>query len=236
MAEKIRGLHPGLKLSLMLLQTVLIFQVDSLLGLAILIIPLMLLNLSFLTGLSALRLWWFLPLLSWPLTIAVFVLAYASGGAEWASAWNRGSSAGSIYFLRLLSLMLANILFVISTDKQQLAVILEQWHIPEKLRILLLSLFGFLPIFIHEGQRIVEVQRCRGIRLRHLFTRHHLLPLAIPLFVLIMQRSAEMAVAITLRSNLPKAEVETVSGINWQTNDTLAALFSLSVFIAAVFA
>jgi hypothetical protein len=28
MAEKIRGLHPGLKLSLMLLQTVLIFQVD----------------------------------------------------------------------------------------------------------------------------------------------------------------------------------------------------------------
>jgi energy-coupling factor transporter transmembrane protein EcfT len=137
-----------------------------------------------------------------PVTLFIFILAYWSSGLSWQLAVQQGFAEGMLYWLRIATLVLANIIFIHYIDRNQLLQALKTSRLPRSLLILLFSVINLFPVLFKEGQRIIEVQRTRGIALRHLFTRHHFLPLLIPLLMTIIQRSTEMAVSIHLRREI----------------------------------
>ena len=81
----------------------------------------------------------------------------------------------------------------------RLASILSALRIPPLIIVLITTVFRFFPLILQEGQRIIEVQRTRGIKPIHLLRPHHFLPIVIPLLLNNMQRAHEMALSMKLR-------------------------------------
>jgi energy-coupling factor transporter transmembrane protein EcfT len=207
------GTNPLIKAILLAILTILIFITDQL---ALLLLLLLYILLFFRIGrikTGGLK-WLVIPfLMSLPLTYLVFIVSYWIDANDFYTGFSRGVFEASQFHLRILILILANILFIKTTDTRQLVHMLQVIHIPEIFILVLATVFRFFPILIDEGRRIIEVQRTRGIRPYHLLRPHHSLPLLIPLFIINMQRAQEMALSVRLRGSFINTQKP-----EWQLN------------------
>lgn len=192
-------LNPLTKLGLLILLTTLVFFFKSPIVLGILSIYVLLLMVYSRTNLGTMR-WLFVPfLMSMPVTFGVFIASYWVSFNNFVLGSQKGLAEGGLFFLRIFLLLVANILFVKTTDIRQFASALTQIQIPQTFVTLITTVFRFFPMMLQEGQRIIEVQRTRGVRPHHLLRPHHFLPIVIPLLLINMQRAHEMALSMKLR-------------------------------------
>ena len=205
------ALNPLTKLGLLILLTTLVFFVKSPIVLGLLSSYVLLLMICSRTGLGMMR-WLFVPfLMSMPVTFGVFIASYWMSFNNFIPGLLTGLSEGGLFFLRIFLLLVANILFVKTTDIRQFARALTQIRIPQTFVTLITTVFRFFPVMLQEGQRIIEVQRTRGIRPRHLLRPHHFLPIVIPLLLINMQRAHEMALSMKLRGVVLHPSSESVA-------------------------
>ena len=147
--------------------------------------------------------WLFVPfLLGLPATVAVFVVSYWVEFGDFQAGLWRGLSEGGLFLARILVLLTANILFVRTTDMRRFAECLDALRVPHTIVVLITTVFRFFPFIIAQAQRIVEVQRSRGLRPTHLLWPRRFLPIVIPLLLINMQRAHDMALSLEMRGGL----------------------------------
>ncbi|MBN1351945.1 energy-coupling factor transporter transmembrane protein EcfT [candidate division KSB1 bacterium] len=227
-----RTLNPLTKLSLLLLLTTLIFFIDSLPLLGLLSVYVLLLLWYSGTSMGMMR-WLFVPfLLSMPLTFAIFIISYWMELNSFDVGLATGLNEGGKFFLRIFMLLVANILFVRTTDIRQFANALTRFRLPQTFVTLIVTVFRFFPTLLREGQRIIEVQRTRGMRPRNLLRPHHFLPIVIPLLLINMQRAHEMALSMKLRGIVLHTSDESIP---FRIQDILILASHASLAIAVIF-
>jgi energy-coupling factor transport system permease protein len=197
--NQFQRVNPLTKLLLLMLLTTLVFIVRSPVFLGFLTGYVLIVMGVSRTRIGMMR-WLFIPfLISVPMTTCVFVGSYWSELGSLKLGFIRGLTEGGLFFLRIFLLLLANIIFVRTTDIRQFAVSLTRIKIPQVFVTLITTTFRFFPMMIQEGRRIIEVQRSRGIGPRHLLRPHHFLPIVIPLLLINMQRAHDMVLSMKLR-------------------------------------
>ncbi len=123
---------------------------------------------------------------------------------------DQGLANALVYSARLLFLVLFAAFLTLTTPPTELTDGLEKMMSPlKKLRLpvhelaLMMTLsLRFIPILIREAERVKNAQLSRGVSLEGPFLQRvrALLPMILPLFVLAMQRSEELAVAMESRA------------------------------------
>ncbi|MBD3167261.1 hypothetical protein GF324_11725 [bacterium] len=197
--ERRSGPHPVTSVVVFSVLTILVFHAATLLKVGIL--------LGFIVGAAFVaRLDWtrfrllYLPFLfSLPVSFAVFIGSYWYGAEAAGDAVREGALQAALFNGRLGVLIPANILFIETTDWRQLSGALRRLHVPELVMVLLGAVLRFFPLMVRELSRIVEVQRSRGLKPSHLIYPKHFLPLVVPLLLLSMQRSQDLAISMELR-------------------------------------
>ncbi|ACF12906.1 cobalt transport protein [Chloroherpeton thalassium ATCC 35110] len=147
---------------------------------------------------------WFLLVFfaSVPFTYAVFIASFWVEENRLSYGLEKGTIEATIFTLRLLILLLANLIFVKTTDIRRFSEQLHAIRVPRSITVLISTVFRFLPLIIDESARILEVQRVRGLKPTHLLKPRYFLPLVVPLITLNMQRAYEMALSMQLRGGL----------------------------------
>ncbi|WP_428565320.1 MAG: CbiQ family ECF transporter T component [Solidesulfovibrio sp. DCME] len=138
-------------------------------------------------------------LASLPTLLALFVL----GAVEKAGGWREGVRLGlawlSVFELRLLVMLLADILVVKWTTFSDLLLSLRALRLPGKVVLFFSTLVTLLPSIFSLAGHVVEVQRCRGFDPKRLRNPKNFLPLFVPVFLAQMRRSTDLALSLELR-------------------------------------
>ena len=147
--------------------------------------------------------WLFVPVVAAiPGTMAVFMLSYWLEERNVQSAAARGSVDAALYVGRLMILLVANIIFVRTTDFRRLTEELRLLGLPATFVVLLATVFRFFPVLLEEVRRIFEVQRLRGLETKQLVLPKYWLPMALPFLIVTIQRAYELALSFYLRGGL----------------------------------
>jgi len=134
-----------------------------------------------------------------PVTLCIFVLSYWAEEGRLAVGLPLGLKEGGLFLSRIGALIMANVLFVRLTDLRSLIASLRALGLPLGVAFLLTAALRFLPLAFEEARRVVEVQRCRGLRRNRILWPPNMLPLIVPLIVINAQRAHEMALTLQMR-------------------------------------
>ena len=134
-----------------------------------------------------------------PFTVVVFWIAAAELTGDWRTALPLGLRDALRFVLRLKVVVFANILLVQTTSQRELTACLRSLRLPEGVVLFVSTVIRFLPLSYRECGRILQTQRCRGLRLRGLMDPRNLLPLVVPLLLSHMRRAHEMALSLEIR-------------------------------------
>ena len=135
-----------------------------------------------------------------------------------------------IISLRFLAMMGGFTLFFIFTAPEDFVLMMEATHIPTSISFCFSLALRFIPLMAHEAERVIDAQRSRGLNLE---TRNPirklkaLVPIFIPLIILSIRRSIEVAEALELRGFDVKAQRSSVREIKMRTSDYFIVFFSL---------
>lgn len=222
------GLNPLTKLSSLIIVTVMTFFAKSLTEVSVLLLLMLLLLWVSRVGVGGLK-WLFIPVLgAVPGTLGVFIISYWFESGNLHASVLRGSIEASSYLGRLCLLVVGNIIFVRTTDFRKLTEVLHDVGMPSMAVLLLATVFRFFPVLLGEVERVFEVQRSRGLKLRQLLVPKHWIALAIPFFVVTIQRAYELALSFYTRSGLIHGQRKRVS---IHLNDVLAIGVVVCVFV-----
>ena len=144
-----------------------------------------------------------------------------------------------IISLRFLAMMGGFTLFFIFTAPEDFVLMMETMHIPTGISFCFSLALRFVPVMAKEAERVVDAQRSRGLNLETkdpLKKLNALIPVFIPLIILSIRRSIEVAEALELRGFDVKAERSSVREIRMKLHDYFVvslSLLALGVYIVA---
>ncbi len=193
------GLSPLPKLGLFAALTFHVFWIDSLPTLGWLAAALAALLFVTRVDLGFFKWLLLLGLAGLPFSAALFLVAAYEQTGEWSTAWPLALHDAGLFILRLKVTLLANIIVVRTTSLRELTEALRSLRLPDRAVLFLATIVRFLPLSLQECRRIVEVQRCRGLRWRGLMDPRNLLPIFIPLLLSHMRLAHEMALSLEIR-------------------------------------
>ncbi len=178
---------------------------------------------------------------------AVNVLwAWVTRTADWAGDAGSIQRAGELALLlvRLLNLILLSVLFTSTTVPVDVAEGIERLLRPlAKLRlpvhqvgVLLVLSLSFIPIFFEEARHLGAAHRMKmgqvrwGIRHR----ARAVVPLLVPLFLSVMRRADELAVALDARCFVPGRPRSSLVPGRLGASELVALAFGVAVLVASV--
>ena len=135
-----------------------------------------------------------------PLMAFVFLANYALGGLS--------MYESLLCAMRLLSLILVLTMFFLTTSPDEVADVLERLRVPPAATLSFLLAVRFIPTMARQMGEIIDAQRSRGLELegRNVLLRlRRLLAILIPVIVLSLKRSVEVAEALETRGIDPSA-------------------------------
>ena len=135
----------------------------------------------------------------YPATFILFAVAlWHPARAAWPNLAESARASG-VFTLRIVDIVLANVLLMLTTDPREFARSLRGWYLPAEICLILMTVLRFLPLAGQQARRILEAQRCRGYRLRRLWRPSAWLPLCLPLMVATLHRAEALAISLELR-------------------------------------
>lgn len=195
----LRRLHPLTRLILFLSLTANIFLIDRYLVLLPLAAAIILLALAERVRFGVLSWLLGISLSGLPLLVLVFWVAGYEKAGTWEQGFRWGASHAGLFWLRITITVLFNIVLVWTTTLREFGDAFRALRLPEPAVLFLSTVARFIPVSVSECRRIVEVQRCRGLRNRDLLTPTGLLPIVIPLLLAHIRRAHDMALCLEIR-------------------------------------
>lgn len=143
-------------------------------------------------------------------------------------------------YLRLVLMLLAISLFILTTSPDALQALLLNLRAPAFFVLTLGFAFRFLPTFAVEAQRIQEAQKARGLELRrgNVFRRYWraIVPLVMPLLTSVLRKSVRFAEALEVRGTFATPRRTSVTQLVFQKRDALAVGVAGGLFLLALMA
>lgn len=162
-----------------------------------------------------------------------FILIFVIAGYEKKGDWIEGAYWGlyhlGIFLLRIKSLLLANIILVQNTSLKDITKTLRSIGVSERVVLFLSTVLRFIPLSLEEGKRIIEIQQCRGFRIKSLANPKNLLPIFIPLFISHLKRAQEMALSLEIRYFSFKKN-KTGDPISLGVGDAIGLVLAITLF------
>lgn len=134
-----------------------------------------------------------------PLMVLVFWIAGCEETGNWQQGLAWGAYHAGVFWLRIKITVLFNIVLVRTTTVREFSDAFRALRVPEPAVLFLSTVVRFIPVSVAECRRIVEVQRCRGLRKSALLTPKGLLPIVIPLLLAHVRRAHDMALCLEIR-------------------------------------
>lgn len=145
---------------------------------------------------------------------------------------NRELISSLVLSLRLVVMTSAFSLFFALTPPEDFILMLEAFKFPQTISFSFSLALRFIPVMAEEAQRIIDAQRSRGLELefKNPFKRiRNLIPIFIPLIVLSIKRSIEIAEALEARGFNPSRKRTSIIKLKMGRTDYLALLLITSL-------
>ena len=116
---------------------------------------------------------------------------------------------GVLFLLKISILIISAIQFTLTTTQKELLVSLIKIRVPHSFAFALTIALRFLPTIIKEAKEVMNAQRTRAHRLifnilKPALSVRSYIPVVIPLFIIIFNRSFELSLAAETRGFTPK--------------------------------
>jgi energy-coupling factor transporter transmembrane protein EcfT len=134
-----------------------------------------------------------------PLMAALFAIAGYEQTGTWPAGIRWGLYEAGIFTLRVKITVLFNVLLVRTTTVREFMGTFRWLRCPEQAILFLTTVIRFIPVSVVECKRIIDVQRCRGLRRRSLLTPQGLLPVLVPLLLAQVRRAHDLALCLEIR-------------------------------------
>jgi energy-coupling factor transporter transmembrane protein EcfT len=140
--------------------------------------------------------------IGFPFLLLVYVISECAVSGMTAGAFAAGALGAAVFILKIHFVVWANLLFVRTTEPQQLVPALEKLHMPRELCLMIVIILRFFPVMFEEATAVYQAQRVRGFEFRRAFNPANWLPLTVPLVVNVMKKSHDLAMILELKGIL----------------------------------
>lgn len=144
---------------------------------------------------------------------------------------------GILFFLKMSILIISAVQFTLTTTQKELLISLIKLKAPYSFAFALTIALRFLPTIIKEAKEIMDAQRTRAHKLifnilRPMKSARSYIPIIIPLFIIIFNRSFELSLSSEARGFTPK--IYEKQKLNFRFID-FCILFILAWLIVLIF-
>ncbi len=165
-------------------------------------------------------------LLVLPFSVFILLINYVFG---------RGLMASITLSLRLVAMVGAFSIFFALTPPEDFILMLESLKVPALISFSFSLALRFIPVMAEETQRIIDAQRSRGLKVdsRNPIRRlKMMMPIFIPLIILSIKKSMEVAEALETRCFDPNAKRTSIIELKMTMRDYLIIALSLAILLA----
>jgi len=134
-----------------------------------------------------------------PLLLLIYIISEWDASKSAASAVALGSLGAALFILKIHFVVWANLLFVRTTEPQQLVLALGKLRVPSELRLMIVIILRFFPVMFEEATAVYHAQSVRGFEIRRALNPANWLPLTVPLAVNVMKKSHDLAMVLELK-------------------------------------
>ena len=141
--------------------------------------------------------------------------------------------------LRFMALLTTSSFFFLTTSPDDFGLALEQMGVPYSVCFVFTAALRFVPVMAREIRSIMDAQMSRGLELQkgNLIKRaKNFIPVLIPLFIMAIRRSIEMAEAMESKAFGFSKKRTHYRELEWKLRDSFAVLGSLCCLIAFIVA
>lgn len=138
--------------------------------------------------------------------------------------------------LRIITMVLAGIVFFATTTTDELCTALVKMRVPQSVAFALTLSLRLFPAFVESALRILDAQRSRGLRISGNPIRRTVayVPLIIPVFINSLQQIHRLSLAIEARGYNPTRRRTFSIKLSFGIIDTILVTLSLSALVAAI--
>lgn len=162
-----------------------------------------------------------------PIAAMIFLL-------NWVTAPSEGFSTPLAMTLRFLVLTSAFSLFFLTTPPDDLALALEETHVPRDYSLLITMSFRFVPTLAQDVQIVLDALRSRGLEIEKGGIRKRIknyVYLMVPLIIFEVRRSLMIAEALEARGFGAKIKPSRMMSLKFTKKDIIAFLLLLAFIV-----
>lgn len=170
------------------------------------------------------------------LFIVLFTLAYMVLFSLLLWDWQRGMTDGFFFSLKFLVLIIASVVFAMSTSPRDLLLSLTKLKVPFEFAFMLTLAIRFVPVIMREVNHVRDAQKARAHKFA--FSLKHprksvesSLPVLIPTFHLLLMKAFNLSLSIEARAFRAKKHRTFPPRLKLKFGDYLASLILVVLFV-----
>jgi len=137
--------------------------------------------------------------IGFPFLVVIYVLSERGGAKELRIAVSNGVRDAAVFILKIHFVLWVNLFIVHTSEPQDIVRTLRKIRVPRELCIMVMIILRFFPVMFEEAVAIFQAQRARGFKSSRLLNPANWLPIAVPLVVVVMKKSQDLAMALELK-------------------------------------
>jgi cobalt/nickel transport system permease protein len=196
LAEKLK---PGPKLALLLASVVMAIYFNNLILLASLntaiVAACLVFSSSFRDILSIIK----RIAIGFPFLVVIYILSEYGAAKGLRHAVVSGVGGAAVFILKIHFVLWVNLLIVHTSEPQDIVRTLRKMRVPRELCIMIMIILRFFPVMFDEAVAIYQAQCARGFKPRRMLNPANWLPLSVPLIVVVMKKSQDLAIVLELK-------------------------------------
>ena len=149
----------------------------------------------------------------------------------------RGIVEGGLFAIKFLVLIVASILFAMSTSPRDLMLSLTKLKVPYELSFMLTLAMRFVPVIIREVNHVIDAQKARAHKIQFSFmhpvvSMHSLFPIIIPTLQLLLTKAFDLSLSIEARAFRSQKTRTYPPRLKFERGDYLAGIVLLFLAVA----
>jgi energy-coupling factor transport system permease protein len=156
---------------------------------------------------------------------------------SWTEIFLHGSKYGGLLALRLVIFSGVTILFILTTDLEDLGIALRKMKFPYELVFILVATVRFVPVLIDDIETIIKAHMVKGIEFQRVgfLTKIKLYAgLLIPLIIVSLRRSYRLAEAMDARGFGAEKKRTFYTDVNMRTRDWILSCIFIAILAIGI--
>jgi energy-coupling factor transport system permease protein len=147
---------------------------------------------------------------------------------------------GLVFAVKFLVLIFTAFIFVMTTPSRDMLLSLTKLKIPYAFGFMLTIAIRFIPVIIKETNSVIDAQRSRAYEISFSLKNpvrsiERFIPILIPVLILLLKRSNELALSIESRAFGAKDRITFPERLKFKPNDWFFTLFLVGIFTFTFF-